>query len=171
MLVSECIYLFSKTTAMRTKLLKFEWDEEFTQFIDKDEFMDWVNKGKIKIVTEYPNERIKLCKENGKLIRFELMDKDDWTIKVCKCNKDWFWKNYQVESNLGWFPVKCVTVKQVIWFYVCNEPRYRGVYADWIDWTELWGSRSMYADSNNWERRKMLVDNGFTVVDVDKLDD
>ena len=153
---------------MRSKILFQEWDKESKQFISREEFIALVNDWSIEVIQEFKNPDIKLVKENWNVIQMDLLDDHERTITVKKLDDDsmkWYGKRYQVHSELGWFPSDCVSVWSKIGFFVCGEPRYRHLYAGDIDWSENVGSMNMYTNDVNWERRKMLEDNNFKVIE------
>lgn len=149
---------------MKTKEFDFRWKKEC--FIDKSEFEELIKKWELVIKEEYPNEKIKLC---NNWVQYMLMDKEDWIIKVSwkeKCM--WQYHKYKVHSNLGWFPSVVVAKEYLPAFKGWNwERRYKEVLVDWIDFEENWWSMNLYTNDRNWEWRKMLEDNKFTVIDVD----
>lgn len=137
------------------------WDF-FQQYIDKDEFYSLVKAWKLKIEKEWPNPA---CID-ASWIHFNLMSDDDWKITIKKNDTFWDGHKYKVVSNMWRFPSACVTIEEkpyrIPYTWIT---RYSSVYAWDIDHTEYGGSNSMVTNDKNWPRRKMLVDNGFTVIE------
>lgn len=134
-------------------------------YIDKDLFYNYVSLWDLEIDKEYPNEKIKLCKD---WIEYHLMDRDNWIIRVCKNSTYWSTKKYCVECNT-YFPSEVVCIDKKLGYCGCWKLKMMmDIFAGDLDYEEYWSMKEMYSDDKNWPRRKMLIDAGFEVVDVEE---
>ena len=134
-------------------------------YIDKDLFNDYLWLWDLEIEKEYPNEKIKKCKD---WVDYYLFDKDDWVIKVKENTTYWSRKKYSVECNT-YFPSEVVCVDKKLSYCGCWDlKRIRSFFAGDLDFEEYGWMREMFTNDKNWPRRKMLEDAWFEVIDVEK---
>ena len=131
-------------------------------YIDKDLFFDLVKKWDLEIDEEYPNEKIKKCKD---WVRYNLMDEGDWVIEINKSNTLGCGKKYEVCSKI-FFPTEIVEVgRKMGYCWLGTRMMERSVFAWDLDFEEYGNMSTMYSNDKNGEWRKMLEDEGFIIVE------